>query len=178
MPKALGEGVATAGLEPRTIEAVGKEGQGRPLAANDIDWEEQNGWYLDYPETGERQLKPIEFYDGSNLMTVYSQVPAKGSDAQEGVESCESGSVDEERQYQTYINIMDGKRPSVQIVDANGDGLYNSDDLAISRIPVSKGSHTSVVNGDKVHDIDVKNNKIVFARMPEQSLRPSWRQLK
>ncbi len=194
VPKALGEGVASAGLEPRTIEAAGKEGQGRILAANDIDWEEQNGWYLDYPATGERQLKPIEFYDGSNLMTVYSQVPAKGSDAQEGVESCESGSVDEERQYRTFINIMDGKRPSVQIVDANGDGLYNKDDGGITRVPVSKGSHSTISSGigsgggggggrggggNCINmDTDVENNKELLACLPEQSLRPSWRQLK
>ena len=134
---------------------------------------------MDYPETGERQLRPIEFYDGSNLMTVYSQVPAKGSDAQEGVESCESGSVDEERQYLTFMNLMDGKRPSVQIVDANGDGLYDSSDSGISRTQVTKGPHNLIATGtDKNTDIDVKNNKEELARLPEQSLRPSWRQLK
>ena len=32
--------------------------------------------------------------------------------------------------------------------------------------------------GDKMIDVDVKNDKELLARMPEQSLRPSWRQLK
>ena len=178
-PKALGAGTATAGLEQRTIEAAGKAGQGRIMAANDIDWTTQNGFYLDFPATGERQLKPIEFYDGSNVMTVFSQVPAKGSDAQEDVESCESGSVDEERQYRTFINIMDGKRPTVQIVDANGDGLFTSDDAGISRTPVTKGPHNLIAKDDgKFNDIDVKNNKEALARLPEQSMRPSWRQVK
>ncbi len=33
------------------------------------------------PSTGERLLKPLDFYDGTNILTVYSQVPAKGSNA-------------------------------------------------------------------------------------------------
>ena len=183
-PKALGSGAASAGLEQRTIEDAGKTGQGRIVAANDIDWTTQNGFYLDYPATGERQLKSINFYDSSNSLNVFSQVPAKGSDAQEDVESCESGSVDEERQYQTLVNIMDGKRPTVQIIDANGDGLYTSADSGISRTPVTKGPHTSVIippppgGPSTITDIDVNNNKRALARMPEQSLRPSWRQLK
>ena len=183
-PRALGSGAATAGLEQRTIEDTGKPGQGRIVATNDVDWTTKNGWYMDLPAVGERQLKPINFYDSSNNLSVFSQVPAKGSDVQEDVESCESGSVDEERQYQTLINIMDGKRPTVQIFDANGDGLYTLADGGISRTPVTKGPHTSVIipplpgGPSTITDIDVNNNKRALARMPEQSLRPSWRQVK
>ncbi|MFO1183133.1 MAG: pilus assembly protein PilC, partial [Ottowia sp.] len=124
-------------------------------------------------------LKPMSFFDGSNLLTVFSQVPAKGSNVDPNIESCESTSVDAERQYRTLINIMDGKRPTVQIVDYNGDGVYNlGSDQGISRKQVGKGAHNLVAKGDKVIDVDVKNNKELLARMPEQSLRPSWRQLK
>jgi len=141
-------------------------------------WSKFNGWYMDLPAVGERLLKPMEFYDGSNILAVYSQVPAKGSDVDPNVESCESTSVDEERQYRTLVNIMDGKRPKVQLVDKNGDGGYNASDANVSRAKVSKGSHTLITQRNKVMDIDAKNNKEMLARMPEQSLRPSWRQVK
>jgi type IV pilus assembly protein PilY1 len=94
------------------------------------------------------------------------------------VESCESASVDEERQYRTLINIMDGKRPTIQIVDKNNDGLYNAADEGVSRARVTKGSHNLITQKNKILDIDAKNNKEALAPMPEESLRPSWRQLK
>ena len=123
----------------------------------------------------------MEFYDNSNLLTVYTQVPAKGSNASAtNVETCDAASVDGERQYMTLINIMDGKRPSVQILDANSDNLYTAaGDLSVSRLQVSNGPH-NIVKKDKFEnvDIDSKNKKIEMAAMPEQSLRPSWRQIK
>ena len=73
---------------------------------------------------------------------------------------------------------MDGKRPSVQLVDMNGDNVYTAADQGVSRREVGGGSHTLVTQGKNVLDIDVKNQKERLARMPEQSLRPSWRQLK
>ena len=143
-------------------------------------WVNFNGWYLDLPAVGERLLKPMDLYDGSNLLTVYSQVPAKGSDVDPNVESCDSTSVDEERQYRTLVNIMDGKKPSVQIVDMNGDGIYNAvSDKGVSRAKVSKGPHT-IIKKNKFEnaDIDAKNKKENLAAMPEESLRPSWRQIR
>lgn len=183
-PKALGEGVVNAKLAEQKITEI-SNGDFATVAAKDASnelnkdtWTNFNGWYMDLPAVGERLLKPMEFYDGSNLLAVYSQVPAKGSNVDINVESCDSTSVDEERQYRTLINIMDGKRPSIQLVDMNGDGLYNANDLFVSRVRVSKGSHTLITQKNKVTDIDTKNNKELLARMPEQSLRPSWRQLR
>ncbi|WP_407715294.1 pilus assembly protein [Comamonas testosteroni] len=184
VPKALGTGVVTAQLAQQTITELDNGLFGTVGASNDDNklsastWVNYNGWYLDLPAVGERQLKPMEFYDGSNILAIYSQVPAKGTDVDPNVESCDSSTVDEERQYRTFINIMDGLRPSVQIVDKNNDGLYNSLDLNVSRVKVSKGSHTLVTQKNKIADFDVKNNKEMLARMPEQSLRPSWRQLR
>ncbi|MCZ2103457.1 MAG: PilC/PilY family type IV pilus protein [Comamonadaceae bacterium] len=179
-PTALGKGVTTAKLAKQTINAVDATSDTVDVvdALTQATWANHNGWYLDLPAVGERLLKPIEFYDGTNILAVYSQVPARGSDVDPDVESCESSTVDEERQFRTLINIMDGKRPSVQLVDKNHDGLYNASDLGVSRIAVSKGSHTLITQGNKVLDIDTKNNKETLARMPEQSLRPSWRQVK
>lgn len=141
-------------------------------------WKDYRGWYLDLPAVGERLLKPLEFFDGTNILAMYSQVPAQGKDVDVDVESCESSSVVAERQFRTLINIMDGKRPSVQLVDMNGDGIYNALDAGVSRREVGAGSHTLVTKGDRVLDIDVKGQKELLARMPEQSLRPSWRQLR
>ncbi len=177
VPAALGEGVATAQLVQRTITDLGDFGQVED--ATTLDWTTNNGWYLDFPAVGERLLKPIDLYDGSNILAVYSQVPAKGSDVDPNVETCDSSAVDEERQYRTFINMMDGKSPSVQLVDVAGDGAFNATDgKRKSRRKVTKGSHNLINSGNKVEDIDVKNNREKLARMPEQSLRSVWRQLK
>jgi type IV pilus assembly protein PilY1 len=50
--------------------------------------------------------------------------------------------------------------------------------ISISRAKVAKGPH-SIIKKDKFEnaDIDAKNNKEHLAAMPEQSLRPSWRQV-
>lgn len=184
VPQALGTGVENAKLAQQTITEL-QSGKFGTINASDEDnqlntttWKNYNGWYLDLPAVGERLLKPMEFYDSSNILAVYSQVPAKGSDVDPNVESCESSSVDEERQYRTLVNIMDGQSPSIQIVDMNGDGLYNALDLNVSRASVSKGSHTLITRNNKIADIDTKNKDELLARMPEQSLRPNWRQLR
>lgn len=181
-PAALGTGVTNAKLAEQKITEVDGGAFGTVDVVDELKndtWDSMNGWYMDFPAVGERALKPMSFFDGSNLLTVFSQVPAKGSNVDPNIESCESTSVDAERQYRTLINIMDGKRPTVQIVDYNGDGVYNlGSDQGISRKQVGKGAHNLVAKGDKVIDVDVKNNKELLARMPEQSLRPSWRQLK
>lgn len=180
-PAALGEGVTIAKLAQQKITEL----SGGDFATVDVTnelkqgtWVNYNGWYLDLPAVGERLLKPMELFDGSNILTVYSQVPAKGSDVDPNVESCESVAVDAERQFRTLVNIMDGKRPTVQIVDTNGDGFYNASDANVSRVKVSKGSHNLITQKVKITDIDAKNQKEMLARMPEQSLRPSWRQVK
>ena len=185
-PRALGEGVARARLAEQVFTDIGN-GNGAAAtigarnaqsALNRNTWAGFNGWYLDLPAVGERLLKPMEFYDGSNILAVYTQVPAKSSNADARVESCDAAAVDEERQYRTLINIMDGARPSVPIVDLNGDGLHNASDLQVSRTQVSRGSHLLIARKGKSMDIDAGNSSELLARMPEQSLRPSWRQLK
>lgn len=182
-PAALGTGVTAAKLAQQKVTDVDGGAYGTVDIVNELKtdtWENYNGWYMDLPAVGERLLKPMTFYDASNLLTVFSQVPAKGTDVDPNIESCESTSVDAERQYRTFVNIMDGKRPSVQIVDYNGDGIYNlTSDQGVSRKEVSKGAHNLVAKGDKIMDHNVKGEPPdPLARMPEQSLRPSWRQLK
>lgn len=160
--------------EGRNYWQVGTTGEG---SAPSVDWSKHYGWYLDLPETGERLLKPMSFYDGSNILAVYSQVPAKGSDKKSNLESCESSAVDEERQYLTMLNIMDGMRPTVQLMDMSGDGDYDLEDKFVSRMQVVKGAHRIVNHTTDSTDFG-KGDSFNLKRMPEQSLRPSWRQLK
>lgn len=176
-------------LAKRLMQTTGKAGasasEGRTFWAQDddnstdVDYAKHKGWYMDLPATSERLLKQMSFYDGSNILAVYSQVPAKGSNdtAAANVESCKLTSVDDERQYLTLVNIMDGERPSVQIMDRNGDGLYNASDDKVSRMTISKGAQTMIIKGNKIINRGSKQDD-VFARLPEQSLRPTWRQLR
>jgi len=150
-------------------------------AATTMNWATHKGWYLDLPETGERLLKPMEFYDASNVLAVFTQVPARGSRKSTTEESCEAGTPESERQYFTLINIMDGKRPTVQLMDTNGDGKYDlSADRGASRMSVAKGAQTLIKFRDKatLYGKDTKGErKDDLALMPETALRPSWRQL-
>ena len=181
-PKALGTGVTAAGLIQQKITEITLANSGTgtsfdsfgSISQNTLDWTQKNGWYMDLPAVGERLLKNMEFYDGSNILAVYSQVPAKGSNVDVNVESCESTSVDEERQYRSFINIMDGAPPSIQLMNI-------TQAYSISRHQVAKGSHTLITGKKQNLDIsssagDADPEKLRL--VPEQSLRPSWRQLR
>ncbi len=181
-PEPLGAGVAN--LHQQTTTEVSGSQQATlgkaPLDA--AKWNDKKGWYLDLPSTGERLLKPLDFYDGTNILTVYSQVPAKGSNVFDAsIESCETGSVDDERQYRTFINIMDGATPSIQLM-AVADGI---DDIMVRR-QVRKGAHAMVTSKDKNTDLSscvgdkcdaTLLEKEELNRMPETTSRPSWRQM-
>lgn len=149
-------------------------------------WKDYGGWYLDLPFSGERLLKPLQFFDGSNILAVYSESPAgtKNSESDNINESCVPVKVDTSAgsQFRTLINIMDGKRPSVQLVDYDNNGIYNSGDKNVARAAVKTGTPVLITKRDRITDLtggglgSGKNDNL--NRMPEQSLRPSWRQLK
>lgn len=138
----------------------------------------KKGWYFNLQVTGERILRPMSFFDGSNNLMVYSTTPAYGGNGT-SEESCEPAGTPE-RAYLTLMNIMDGKKPGVQVMDANGDGLYNNvagKDDGVSRMSLPAGA-TSSVAGKKTITITGGDGKPDdLARMPEQPMRPSWRQL-
>ena len=153
------------------------------IASSDVldetTWNSKNGWYMDFPAIGERLLKNTSLYDNSNILMVFSQIPAKGSNKASDKESCDAVSPDEERQFMTMVNIMDGKKPSVQIMDINGDSLFDALDNDANRMKVSKGSNMLISTSKDANTlIDNNDKKKLLARMPEQSMRPSWRQLK
>ena len=184
LPKTVTQGDLVARDIPSTPELTRDGHQYWTVnAATAMDWTTKKGWYMDLPQTRERLLKPMEFYDGSNLMAVFSQVPAKGSLLDPVAETCEAGAVVKEQQFLTLINIMDGKPPSVQILDTNGDGTYNlTSDKGTARVSIPPGSPTLIKRLDKMRltskKADGSDDNLDLATFPEQSMRPSWRQLR
>ena len=177
-PTPLGD-VATAKLAKREVTDLKGGTAGTTKISETLDWTVHNGWYQDFPVTGERLLKPLEYYDGSNILTVWSQVPAQGSQTTATEETCENSTVDKERQYLTFINVMDGTLPSVQLIDLNGDGAFDSGDENANRRQVSAGAHNILSkSGSENEDIDADGKRTKLAKLPEKSLRPTWRQLK
>ncbi len=150
-------------------------------------WKNYKGWYLDLPFTGERLLKPMQFFDGSNILAVYTESPSgtKHIENDNINESCVPVKVDTSAgsQFRTLINIMDGKIPSVQLVDTNGDGVYNAKDQKVARALVNTGTPVLITQRDRIVDrtggggADDGTAQNILNRMPEQSMRPSWRQL-
>ena len=184
-PKALGTGVAVAKLAKQKVtgSASGKGGLAADTPSQELKletWKDFNGWYLDFPVAGERLLKPMSFYDGSNVLAVYSQVPQRpsGSAGDATVESCDEVTVNGEQQFRTFVNIMDGKNPRVPLMDGNADGVINHLDAPFSRTNTTAGTHNIVTTGPhSAGDVDDKNKIEKLARFPEQALRPVWRQL-
>lgn len=146
-------------------------------------WKDYKGWYLDLPFTGERLLKPMQFFDGSNILAVYSESPSgtKNSASDNINESCVPVKVDTSAgsQFRTLINIMDGKLPSVQLVDYDNNGIYDADDKKVTRAPVPPGTPVLITKRDRIQDLTGGGGpRDTLNRMPEQSMRPSWRQVK
>ncbi|WP_404299873.1 pilus assembly protein [Alicycliphilus denitrificans] len=146
-------------------------------------WKDYKGWYLDLPFGGERLLKPMQFFDGSNILAVYSESPSgtKNSESDNINESCVPVKVDTSAgsQFRTLINIMDGKLPTVQLVDYDNNGIYNADDLKVARAPVKTGTPILITKPNRIVDLTGGGGaRDTLNRMPEQSVRPSWRQLR
>ncbi|HQS64490.1 PilC/PilY family type IV pilus protein [Acidovorax sp. 24-64-9] len=146
-------------------------------------WNKYKGWYVDLPFAGERLLKPMQFYDGSNILAVYSESPSgtKNSESDNINESCVPVKVDTSAgsQFRTFVNIMDGKRPTVQLVDTDNNGIYNSADNNVNRVAVKTGTPVLITKRDRIQDLTGGGGaRDTLNRMPEQSMRPSWRQLK
>ncbi|MDO4705951.1 MAG: PilC/PilY family type IV pilus protein [Comamonadaceae bacterium] len=183
-PQALS---ASTSLVSQTVSSTTKGGSGESAgtdfwatSGNAVDWSNANtkGWFLNLPASGERLLQTMGFYDGSNILAVNSQVPARGSGDLED-ETC-SAVPEAGKRYLTMLNIMTGKPPSVQLMDLNGDGLYNGSDDGVSRMSLLPDSMTSIKSGDRTVVTSsgsgrTKDNKL--ALMPIQAMRPSWRQL-
>jgi len=180
-PATLGTGVEAAKLAKQTIDDPNAH-YSTTTATHSLDpdtWASFNGWYIDLEVPGERLLQSIQFYDGTNVLSVYSQVPPKSSaDATPGVESCQGASLSSGLMYMTLVNIMDGKAPSIPLIDTNADGQYNDDDGLVNRVEVSYGPHTQTASGNRIYDTTPGGNPPPppYRRPPIQTLLPSWRQ--
>ncbi len=146
-------------------------------------WKDYKGWYLDLPFTGERLLKPMQFFDGSNILAVYSESPSgtKNSESDNINESCVPVKVDTSAgsQFRTLVNIMDGKIPTVQLVDYDNNGIFNVEDKKVARAPVKTGTPVLITKRDRIQDLTGGGGaRDTLNRMPEQSMRPSWRQVR
>ncbi len=191
VPEVVGTlGTSGSPLAKQTIATV--EGDYATVNATEelknTTWKNYKGWYLDLPGAGERLLRPMQFYDGSNILAVYSQSPAgtKSAASDNINESCVDTKVDTSAgsQWRTLVNIMDGKRPTIQLVDINGDHTFSAtDDKNVNRITITEGTPVLVTDKNNVRDYtgqkteDGKPVPVLGARMPELSVRPGWRQL-
>ncbi|AOG23739.1 pilus assembly protein [Acidovorax sp. RAC01] len=169
------------------VDATGIAGQGVSssrrfwkMTQNEVNYDStkgavKKGWYFNFQVTSERVLRPMTFFDSSNNLMVFSVTPAYGGNGSTD-ETCEPAGTPE-KAYLTLMNIMDGKKPGVQVMDRNGDGYYNTTDDGVSRMTLPPGAISSVV-GKKTLTLSGGDNKPdKLARMPEQPMRPSWRQL-
>lgn len=150
------------------------------LASNDVTYEcaanaanctLKKGWYMDLPVSGERVTTNIDFYDGSNLLEVISEVPASGSATAAGEEIC-APTPQAAQPFRTLIHIATGKPPSVPVMNP-GDG-YRAE---FARMTAS-GKELRVSTKTEQLRIGNDRKKDPLARLPEVLIRPNWRQLK
>ena len=188
-PQPVGTGFGS--LQQQTVSATAIAGSGASSARtfftvsqNTVAFTGSNarkGFYLHLPEAGERLLGSLSFFDGSNILEVVTEVPGSGSSVLE--ESC-SPAASVPRLFRTFVNIMDGRKPSVQLMDTNGDGAYNSTtDGGASRMTASTresrvSSRSQEIRIGSGGGSSGSGSNDPFAKMPEQPLRPSWRQLR
>ena len=131
----------------------------------------KKGWYMDLPVSGERVTSNIDFYDGSNLLEIISEVPASGSATAAGEEIC-APTPQAAQPFRTLIHIATGKAPSVPVMNP-GDG-YRAD---FARMTAS-GKELRVNTKTEQLRIGNDRKKDPLARLPDVLIRPNWRQLK
>lgn len=151
------------------------------------NWSARRGWYADFPvavnsNIKERVLKPSDFYLGTEILEVRSIIPesttASDISNNESVESCSASSVsvNNGKEYVTYFNLMDGQAPAFQILGYLGNGVFDPSMKGKVRKEIPRNSHKTIETGDgtRIHDGADGGG----APVPEQSMRPSWRQIK
>ncbi|MGH8398770.1 MAG: pilus assembly protein, partial [Gammaproteobacteria bacterium] len=113
-------GTATAGGGVTSFET-------RTITNNAINWSTQRGWYMNLPDTGERQITNPRLYAGEAVFTTY--VPSPG-------DTCVGGGA----AFLMAVNYANGGSFPQPQLDINGDGVLNKDDqLASGLNPVGIG---------------------------------------
>lgn len=142
--------------------------------ASDTGCVPQKGWYLDLPAPGERVTTTLDFYDGSNILEIISEVPASGSATASGLEVC-APTPQSAQPFRTLINIASGKPTSVPVMNTGGG--YVPENVNYARMTASSKELRISTKTEQVRKgSDGKTDKL--ARLPEVLIRPSWRQLK
>lgn len=164
-------------------------GQEKPTGSlnTKVDYKKgDRGWFFDLPEARERVTQSPEFYDGSRIIELKSVIPAKGSLTDDGKETC---GVDSEasKGFRTLINIETGYPPTTNIMDVNGDGLYNmTGDMVGDGVMASRSTAADVEMNNRGQSTNLRHNggavnglpaRVDLRRLPAVVLRPNWRQL-
>lgn len=138
----------------------------------------KKGWYFDFPEnpdgSSERVIRNPRFYQGSNVIEILSDAPASGSSIKE--ESCSPASIPG-KSWRTFMGIEYGRRPSVQLLDANGDGLYTNLDFNVNRVTSSSVDIPLSGKGVQMR-IDDQGNIVVLNNIPSPPTVINWRQIR
>lgn len=85
----------------------------------------KKGWYFELPIAGERVMQMAEFLSGSNILQIKSIVPASGDQVDATQETCTPTAVPA-KGYLTLMGIEQGLKPTVQLLDTDGDAIFNS----------------------------------------------------
>ncbi|WP_343589910.1 PilC/PilY family type IV pilus protein [Paracidovorax wautersii] len=134
----------------------------------------KKGWYMDLPVAGERITTGFDFYDGSNLLEISSEVPASGSSTASGQEVC-APSPQAAQPFRTIINIVSGKAPTPPVMSINGS-TYTAESANYARMTASGKELRIATKTDQIRKgSDGKIDKL--ARLPQMLARPNWRQL-
>lgn len=135
----------------------------------------KKGWYFEFPLSGERVLRHPEPYSNSNVIEILSDIPASGGNT-EG-ESCDPASTPA-KAYRTFLGIELGLKPTVQLLDTNGDGVYNSAATADNNTNRTTASPEELKLTGKGKQVRIgKDIKRETADLPKPPVNINWRQL-
>lgn len=173
-------------LEKRTFDAESPVNTGgdtfwkMPEEQKKVDYTgTMKGWYLDLPVKGERVLQAPEFVDGSNVFEIRSLVPGSGGNTT-GIEdqTCTPTSVPA-KGFRTYLGIGQGLKPAAQLLDADGDGVYNgaSDkDAGSNRTTAGDGIERGFKSGGETVLIGTDKDR-KRGNLPAPPTSINWRQI-
>ncbi|RZL93383.1 MAG: hypothetical protein EOP76_09295, partial [Variovorax sp.] len=144
------------------------------LSSNPVDYTgaaARRGWFMDLPESGERLLENIAWFDG-DLIDARSVVPAQGGDPT--TETCDPPSVGG-RRYRTILNAVNGSAPESQVF------AYTATDttgpVTGSRVENGVGISIGGVKKESMFTPPGSTAAPEARKLGSVTLRPSWRQL-
>jgi type IV pilus assembly protein PilY1 len=92
------------------------------VSSNPIDYSTKSGWYIDMPNSGQRLVYPIEGLR-NNLLRLDTIVPGAISN---GCTAVGAGAA-----YNYILDAVTGSCNALQVLDADGDGKFDANDLNV-----------------------------------------------